>query len=134
MKSDLAKARDKWLSSVEGETCCVGAPTGQYLKNRLTTAFLAGYKISAERIKELEAENKELKELISRCHQAYHKTSVYHRKQIKELEAENKKLKNQKKYIYKKELAQLKMAIEDAIELMDDEPAKKILEQALKGG
>ena len=45
------------------------------------------FKALEEENKRLEAENKELKESISQCHQAYHKTSIYHRNRIKELEA-----------------------------------------------
>lgn len=44
------------------------------------------FKALEEENERLEAENKELKESISQCHQAYHKTSVYHRNRIKELE------------------------------------------------
>ena len=54
MKSELAKARDKWLNSDEGKGCCEGTTAGQYLQNRLELAFLAGAKFSDERIKELE--------------------------------------------------------------------------------
>lgn len=43
MKSELAKARDKWLQSDEGKKCCNGTPTGQYLQNRLEAAFIAGW-------------------------------------------------------------------------------------------
>ena len=43
MKSPLAKARDKWLLSEEGERCCQGSTKGQYLKNRLELAFIAGW-------------------------------------------------------------------------------------------
>lgn len=54
MKSELAKARDKWLLSDAGEKCCQGQAKGQYLQNRLVKAFLAGAKFSSERAKELE--------------------------------------------------------------------------------
>ena len=54
MKSPLAKARDKWFSSAEGEAACHGTATGQYLQNRLERAFIAGAKFSDERIEELE--------------------------------------------------------------------------------
>lgn len=43
MKSDLAKARDKWLKSKVGKGCCRGTTTGQYLQNRLERAFIAGW-------------------------------------------------------------------------------------------
>ena len=65
MKSELAKARDKWLCSLVGEACCEGTPTGPYLQNRLERAFLAGANFSSKRTKELE--NKEAKELIGEC-------------------------------------------------------------------
>ncbi len=64
MKSALAKARDKWLVSDDGKECCGGQPSGIYLKNRIERAFLAGANFSSERIKELEAENKRLRELL----------------------------------------------------------------------
>lgn len=44
MKSELAKARDKWLMSEDGRECCKGKTSGQYLQNRLERAFLAGAK------------------------------------------------------------------------------------------
>jgi hypothetical protein len=43
MKNRLAKARDKWLESKEGSECCAGTATGQYLRNRLEWAFIAGW-------------------------------------------------------------------------------------------
>ena len=43
MKSSLAKARDAWLKSKEGKTCCQGQASGQYLRNRLVEAFIAGW-------------------------------------------------------------------------------------------
>ena len=54
MKSQLAKAKDKWLLSAEGEAACHGIASGQYLRNRLVTAFLAGYNVAEERIQDLE--------------------------------------------------------------------------------
>ena len=54
MKSALAKARDKWFESDDGKKCCEGQASGQYLRNRLGMAFLAGANFSSERIKELE--------------------------------------------------------------------------------
>lgn len=62
MKSELAKARDKWLNGEEGKRCCEGTPTGQYLQNRLELAFLAGAKFTEERI---ENENKLLKKEVA---------------------------------------------------------------------
>lgn len=56
MKSELAKARDKWFLSEDGKECCEGQTSGQYLHNRLVRAFLAGTNFSKERIQELEAE------------------------------------------------------------------------------
>jgi len=45
LRSPLAKARDKWLASFEGEKCCedMPRPYGQYLINRLKLAFIAGW-------------------------------------------------------------------------------------------
>jgi len=43
MKSDLAKARDKWLNSVVSKECRKGVASGQYLRNRLEKAFIAGW-------------------------------------------------------------------------------------------
>lgn len=48
MRSPLAKARDEWLASAEGEKCSnpltlkTTADQRQYLENRLVSAFLAG--------------------------------------------------------------------------------------------
>jgi len=42
MRSPLAKASDNWLESDEGQRCCAGITSGQYLQNRLELAFLAG--------------------------------------------------------------------------------------------
>lgn len=41
-RSPLALARDEWLDSPEGRQCCEGSAHGQYLRNRLIRAFLAG--------------------------------------------------------------------------------------------
>jgi hypothetical protein len=46
---DLAKARDEWLASDEGKSCCDGWTGGQYLSNRLQLAFIAGVK-AAEKL------------------------------------------------------------------------------------
>lgn len=48
MRSPLAKARDQWLESADGEKCAdpltlkTSADQRQYLENRLVQAFLAG--------------------------------------------------------------------------------------------
>jgi hypothetical protein len=42
VRSELAKARDEWFESDEGQRCCEGGANGQYLRNRLEIAFLAG--------------------------------------------------------------------------------------------
>lgn len=65
MKSELAKARDKWLASEDGRECCNGTATGQYLQNRLERAFLVGANFSSERIEKLEAKNKKLREAVA---------------------------------------------------------------------
>lgn len=50
LRNDLAKARDKWLASVEGkralEPSGLHVPKGlaQYLHNRIESAFVAGWK------------------------------------------------------------------------------------------
>lgn len=52
-RSPLAVARDEWLASEEGRTCCDGTAHGQYLENRLVMAFIAGWDAAvAERAKE----------------------------------------------------------------------------------
>lgn len=38
----LAQARDAWFDSDEGRRCLAGEPFGEYLKNRLELAFIAG--------------------------------------------------------------------------------------------
>ena len=43
MKSVLAKARDKWLVSDEGKKCCEDQASNQFLRNRLVSAFIAGW-------------------------------------------------------------------------------------------
>jgi len=48
MKSELAKARDKWFESEDGKKCSEGQASGQYLRNRLEMAFLAGYNFADE--------------------------------------------------------------------------------------
>jgi hypothetical protein len=42
LRNDLAKARDGFLESDEGKKCCEGSAEGQFLKNRIEAAFLAG--------------------------------------------------------------------------------------------
>lgn len=39
---EMAKQRDLWFSSEEGGRCVKGDAEGQYLRNRLELAFLAG--------------------------------------------------------------------------------------------
>lgn len=41
-----AVALDEWLASPEGITCTCGKTEGQYLRNRLMRAFIAGYNAS----------------------------------------------------------------------------------------
>lgn len=43
MKSEMAKARDRWLQGDEGKKCCRDSATGQFLQNRLKAAFIAGW-------------------------------------------------------------------------------------------
>lgn len=87
MKSELAKARDKWLNSEEGKRCCEGTPTGQYLRNRLERAFLAGAKFSSERIKMLKTRIEQL-EYQEICKDCSAKTDIgcKAKERIKELE------------------------------------------------
>jgi len=44
LRNALAKARDEWLESDRGLQCASGGATGQYLRNRLEMAFIAGWK------------------------------------------------------------------------------------------
>jgi hypothetical protein len=41
-RSTLAIVRDEWLESEEGKRSCEGTAEGQYLRNRIELAFLAG--------------------------------------------------------------------------------------------
>ena len=43
LRNPLAKARDEWLESQDGKDCCDGEARGQYLRNRLEAAFIAGW-------------------------------------------------------------------------------------------
>lgn len=43
LRSDLAKARDKFFGSKQGESLCEGTTYGQYLKHRLERAFVEGW-------------------------------------------------------------------------------------------
>ena len=43
LRSPLAKARDKWMDSERGRKCAEGVTNGQYLRNRLEVAFIAGW-------------------------------------------------------------------------------------------
>ncbi len=38
----FAKARDQWLKSNEGRALLEGTTSGQYLRNRIELAFIAG--------------------------------------------------------------------------------------------
>lgn len=42
LRSAEARARDQWLDSHDGRSCQSGSAEGQYLRNRLELAFLAG--------------------------------------------------------------------------------------------
>jgi hypothetical protein len=53
LRSPIAKARDAWLESPEGKRCSEGRAEGQYLENRLVTAFIAGW--TAAQLAEREA-------------------------------------------------------------------------------
>lgn len=60
MKSELAKARDKWLQSDDGKECCHAMGQGQYPRNRIEKAFIAGwdacqqgYQAEIDRLKEV---------------------------------------------------------------------------------
>lgn len=65
-RSDLARARDIWLASDEGNRCCEGAVEGIYLRNRIECAFLAGARIAEDRINEKVATmKKQMLELIN---------------------------------------------------------------------
>lgn len=52
MKSQLAKAKDKWFLSEEGKVCCEGQASGQFLRNRLERAYIAGWDAAGEEIKQ----------------------------------------------------------------------------------
>lgn len=43
LRSPLAHARDAWLASDVGRRCAEGGTYGQYLRNRLEAAFVAGW-------------------------------------------------------------------------------------------
>lgn len=43
IRNPLAKARDDWMFSEEGKQCACGTTSGQYLRNRLEAAFVAGW-------------------------------------------------------------------------------------------
>ncbi len=42
LRSPVVKARDAFLESKGGQDCCKGTASGEYLKNRIVIAFLAG--------------------------------------------------------------------------------------------
>lgn len=52
MRKAIAKARDAWLESPEGERCCDGQASGYYLRNRIEAAFCAGYNASEKACEE----------------------------------------------------------------------------------
>jgi len=52
LRNTLAKVRDAFFESDDGERCCEGTAKGQYLRNRLETAFLAGARTLEEKGKE----------------------------------------------------------------------------------
>ncbi len=43
LRSPLAIARDDWFASAEGDRATAGMTSGQYLRNRLELAFIAGF-------------------------------------------------------------------------------------------
>jgi hypothetical protein len=43
LRCPSAKARDEWFNSFDGVRCLDGTAEGQYLRNRLECAFLAGW-------------------------------------------------------------------------------------------
>lgn len=54
MKSELAKARDRWLESEDGKECCRAMAQGQYLRNRIERAFIAGWDACEKLLKQKE--------------------------------------------------------------------------------
>jgi hypothetical protein len=52
LKSDLAKVRDIWLASDEGQRCCTGSADGPFLQHRIECAFLAGARIAEAQLEE----------------------------------------------------------------------------------
>jgi len=69
IRSDLAKARDEWLASDEGQRCCTGSADGLFLRNRVECAFLAGSRIAemllVEKLKPIRESAMELANKIS---------------------------------------------------------------------
>lgn len=52
LRNDLAKARDEWMLSVEGRNCSEPLPINTfYLRNRLESAFVAGWNAAAKKAK-----------------------------------------------------------------------------------
>lgn len=43
LRSPLAVSRDEWMQSIKGTRCAEGTAGGQYLRNRLEMAFIAGW-------------------------------------------------------------------------------------------
>lgn len=58
-RNPLAKSRDEWLESEEGKRCSDGQTEGQYLRNRLEMAFIAGW-AARNKQPEIVKEQKEL--------------------------------------------------------------------------
>lgn len=56
-RNDLAKARDTWLDSKQGQTCAGGIAEGVYLKNRLETAFISGWEAKDKEIEQLKLQH-----------------------------------------------------------------------------
>lgn len=59
MRNALAKARDEFFKTEEGVTLCQGTTSGDYLRNRLETAFIAGWDlcvVAQSKHKSLESE------------------------------------------------------------------------------
>lgn len=48
MGQKIARARDKWMQSLEGVGCLHGTTSGKYLRNRLERAFIAGFNAAVE--------------------------------------------------------------------------------------
>jgi hypothetical protein len=49
LRSPIAKSRDAYFETFKGKKACEGSAEGQYLRNRLEAAYLAGYRDGAQR-------------------------------------------------------------------------------------